>query len=277
MWGTGRSSKFPPDRKYLRCGPFMTKTFILILFLVLTTILRGQSIENISKRLNLLYNSPQIKFDTTGFSRLPKFQFFCTSEIIITEKDGTERVVPSETEDPWRYYSVIDLNKDGLNDLIYSGPCNPYYQTGIFMNDGKKLQLVYDYAGEIVSIEKSGSGTIINCLRQAIGCDSDNELTEIVISKARSPTINRITYGIIPKLNLRNLKTVRVKGILRWSPRQDDVEKKDSCSDRLIKGNHLLLVDEATDAIQLDKSGHWLLIIFKKNRDESIIGWIKSE
>lgn len=261
-----------------RCVPFIMKSCILISFLGLAIISRGQSIGEIQKRLNLLNKADKIKFDTTGFSKLPKFKFFCTSDIVIIEKDSTETIVPSEAKDAWKYFSIIDLNNDGLKDLIYSGPCNPYDQTGIFINNGKELQLVYDYPGSIISIEKNGSRTIMNSLKEACCCDSDFDFTEIVINKGSSPvTTNRITYGQIPKTNFKNLEQVKVKGILRRTPKQDDADKKDDCSDRIVKGNHWLLVDKATDVIKLDQSGQWLLILYKKNKDESIIGWIKSE
>ncbi len=254
------------------------KSYILIFFLGLTAISRGQSIVNIQKRLSLLNNAEKIEYDTTGFSVLPKFKFFCTSDMVIIEKDSTERIVPSETKGSWKYYSVIDLNNDGLNDLIYSGPCNPYDQTGIFINDGKKLQFVYDFPGAIISIDKNDSRTIINSLKKACCCDSDYDFTEIVINKgSSSATTNRITYAVIPPTSFKNLEQVKVKGILRRTPKQDDANKKDQCSNRIFKGNHWLLVDKATDAIKLDQSGEWSLVLYKRNKDESIIGWIKIE
>jgi hypothetical protein len=257
------------------CGLSTMKIYFLIFFLGFTAVSMGQSIENIQKRLKLLNTDMKVKFDTTGFSKLPRFSFFCTSEIVITEEGGTEKIVPSETQEPWKYYSVIDLNNDGLNDLIYSGPCSVYDQTGVFVNDGKTLQLVYDYPGRIISIEQNGIRTTINSLYQPTGCDPDNELTEIVISKGISATTNRISFANIPKLNLDELKKVKIKGMLRWSPKQDDMEKKEGCFDRLVKGNHLLLIDKLTEVIQLKQSGRWLLILYKKNKDESIIGWIE--
>ncbi|NOS92106.1 MAG: hypothetical protein HOP30_09305 [Cyclobacteriaceae bacterium] len=251
------------------------KTTILIFFLTLTIGSQCQSIENIKKRLQLLSDSSKIRSDTTGLSRLPRFTFFCTAEIIITEEDRTEKTIPSEIQDPWNYYSVIDLNNDGLNDLVYSGPCNPYDQTGILLNDGKSLQLIYDYPGVVISIVKGSTQTTIHSLYRPTGCYSNNELIEITIVKGKPPSINRIGYTVIPKLNLQNLKNVKVQGVLRWSPKQDDVERKDECSDQRIKGNHLLNIDKPTEAIQLDQFGQWRLVLYKTSNHESIIGWIK--
>ncbi len=271
--------RIPPLRQApKRCGPFIMKSYLLILFLGLGTMSQGQSIENLQKRLSFLNNPATIKFDTTGLSKLPKLKFLCTSDIVVIEPNSTEKIVPSETKDSWRYFSVIDLNNDGLNDLIYSGPCNPYDETGIFINDGKNLQLVYDYPGAIISIEKYGSRTIINSLKEACCCDSDFDFTEIVINKGSSlVTTNRITYGQIPKTNFKNLEKIKIKGILRRTHKQDDADKKDQCSDRIIKGNHWLSVDKEADAIKLSQSGQWVQVLYKKNKDESIIGWIKSE
>lgn len=255
----------------------MMKATILIFFVTLALGSQGQSIENIKKRLQLLSDSSKIRPDTTGLSGLPRFTFFCTAEITIIDADGSEKTIPSEIQDPWNYYSVIDLNNDGLNDLVFSGPCNPYDQTGILLNDGKSLQLVYDYPGLVISIEKGGTGTTIHSLHQPLGCYSNNELIEITIVKGKSPTINRIGYTFIPKLNLQNLKAVKVQGVLRWSPKQDDVERKDQCSDRMLKGNHLLTIDKPAEAIQLDQSGQWRQVLYKTSNYESIIGWIKNK
>ncbi len=208
-------------------------------------------------------NAPlKLKYDTNGFSKLPKFHFLC---------DG-------ENQNKSDFYSVVDLNNDGLNDLMYSGPCMPYDQTAIFINDGKSLLLVYDYPGTIISLEKNDSGTTINSLKEAIACDRDFEFTEIVISHVPSPpTTNRIGYAMIPKKNFKNLKQIKVKGVLRRTPHQDDLDKKDHCSNKILKGNHWLAIEMESPVIKLDQSNGWQLVLYKKNKDESIIGWVKSE
>lgn len=246
---------------FLSCRVFIMKNCFLVLLVGLTTISRGQVIEDIQKRLNFLNNPSSLKYDTTGFSKLPKFEFFCDDD----------------NPNKWDYFSVIDLDNDGLNDLVYSGPCSPYDKTGIFINDGKRMSKIYDFPGAIISLEKTGSGTIINSLKESIGCDPNFDFTEIVIKRGTSPATNRIIYAMMPKSNFKNLEQIKIKGVLRRTPKQEDADKKDQCSNRILKGNHWLSIEKESNVIKLDQSDNWQLVLYKKSKDESVIGWIRSE
>ena len=136
-----------------------------ILLGTFTTFVYGQPLDDLSKRLKHLERQDDFKFDTTGFSSLPKFDYRC---------DNANR-------HRWDYFHVVDLNQDGLNDLIYSGPCSPNNQTAIFLNNGRVFRKIYDYPGKIVSIEKSESATIINILKEAIPCENYSQYTEVTI------------------------------------------------------------------------------------------------
>jgi len=251
------------------------KSYILIFFLGLTTISRGQSIENIQKRLSLLNNVAKVKYDTTGFSKLPKFRFLCTSDIVIIENDSTETIVPSDTEDPWKYYSVIDLNDDGLKDLIYSGPCLPYDQTGIFLNDGKTLKLIHDYPGKVVALEKLDEKTEINILKEACCCDYYSDYIQVTIWNDSRVDKNQITFWGNAEVKVDKLAKFKTKGILRTSPEINDKKKKDDCSDQIIEGNHLARINKLTTVVQLSQSGQWRLVLYEVDKDNSYIGWIK--
>jgi hypothetical protein len=235
-------------------------------------------LDHPQRRLNLLNNPVKVTFDTTGFFRLPKSKYFCTSDVVIIHNDSTKSIVPSETKDTWNYYSVLDLNDDGLNDLVYSGPCNPYYQTGVFINDGKELLLVYDFPGTIISIEKGNTGTTIHSLKEACCCDPDFDFTEIVVEKGSLfAKVNRITFRKIPLQDFKKLERIKVKGVLRHTPVVDDELKKDHCLDGMIEGNHWLTLDKETEVIRISQSGPWALVLYEQTKYQSIIGWMKSK
>jgi hypothetical protein len=215
-------------------------------------------LQNIQRRVNLITHPSSIKYDTTGLSKLSGFNNKCDDE----------------NDHPWDYYSVVDLNQDGQDDLIYSGPCLPYSQTSIYVTEANRLLLLYDHVGTVISMEDLVTQTKINSLREAIGCDFASELTEIIIEGSLPPVIHSIEYRVLPKKNFENLTNIKVKGILRTSPRKDDADKKDVCSETIYKGNQLLNIEEETEVIQLGHEGEWKLVLYDQNKFHSIIGWI---
>lgn len=251
------------------------KNCILIFVLGLTITSRGQSIEEVQKRLTLLTHPDKLVYDTTGLSRLPKFKYFCTSDGVIIDKDSTETIVSSETEDPWRYYTVIDLNGDELNDLIYSGPCLPYDQTGIFLNDGKTLKLIHDYPGKLVSLEKSVDKSVVNILKESCCCDYYSDYIQVTIWNDSHVDKNRITFFGSTEIKVDKVTELKLRGILRTSPEINDAKVKDVCSDQIIEGNHLARIDKPTTIIQLSQIGQWRLILYPVDKENSYIGWIK--
>lgn len=218
---------------------------------------RESRLESIQRRVNLINHPVSIKYDTTGFSKL-----------------SVDNNCDDENEHPWDYYSVVDLNNDGQNDLIYSGPCMVYSQTSIYVTEANRLLLLYDQPGGIISMEFVGTQTRTNILREANGCLSSSELTEIIIEGTSSPIVHSIEIHVLPKKNFQNLTYIKVKGILRWSPRKDDVDHKDGC-EQVYKGNQLLNIEEETEVIQLDQQGEWKLVLYDQNKFHSVIGWIQ--
>ena len=251
------------------------KSYILIFVLGLTITSRGQSVEEVQKRLNLLTHAKKLVYDTTGLSKLPKFAYFCISDAVIIDKDSTETIVPSETEDPWKYYTVIDINGDKLSDLIYSGPCMPYDRTGIFLNDGKTLKLIHDYPGKLVSIDKLIEKTVVNILKESCCCDYYSDYIQVTIWNDSHVDKNQITFFGNTEIKIDNLTKLKVKGILRTSPDINDKQVKDVCSDEILEGNHLARIDKLTTVVQLSQIGQWRLILYPVDNDISYIGWIK--
>jgi hypothetical protein len=234
---------------------------LTIFLLVLSVASRSQTLSDTEERLRLLTNKEKWRFDTTGFSILPRFNHRCDIN----------------NESPFDYYHVLDLNMDGKKDLIYSGPCNPYSQTTIFLNDGLKLKPIHDYPGLLVSIETKADSKSVNIFKESIACDRFSELIQVTIFKDSRIETNQITFDATTKIQTETLSEIRVKGVLRTTPELDDKGKEDDCSGQAKKGNHLLYLDKLTSVIELKREGHWRLILYPMNRMNSWIGWISVE
>lgn len=220
----------------------------------------AQTVEDVRRKLLVLSSPSPFMADTANLSKLPKLDYMCDDE-------NTRR---------GDFYSVVDLNDDGLNDLLYSGPCLPYDQTGIFINYGSKLEKVYDYPGAIISVKKTSSGTVIASLKEPAGCDRFYELTEINIEGPRART-TRISFTQRPTFTSTDLSVTTVKGILRSSSIEDNEVREDECSGQSVRGNHLLTIERDTHAIRLAHAGTWLLVLVAQDGEHSIIGWIANK
>ena len=117
------------------------KYILIAIGMVMMTACRPQSLNEIDKQLRIMLNPDSLACDTLGFTSLPKHDNFCST--------GNEH--------PWDYYHVADVNQDGHPDLIYSGPCMPYSQTIVYLNDGLKLKPIYNSPGKIIFLEHQPS------------------------------------------------------------------------------------------------------------------------
>lgn len=241
---------------------------IILLFLFIIPILSfGQSLDITKKNLQLLLESTSIiefKLDSTGFSKLPRIDYFCE-----TEKYET------------RYYNnwhLVDLNNDKLNDLIYSGPCLPYSQTAVFINNGKTLEEIHDYPGQLISIDKNEKYTTVNVIKKSVGCDDYTEFIEIKIGQNNQIDKHTIQYYLDTKINLidNQLKKKIISGTIRTTPIIDNFIHKHLCYDDVtIKGNQILHIENKNVIVIYSKDG-WSQVLYKKNDENSIIGWIKN-
>jgi hypothetical protein len=231
---------------------------LTILFLGLATGLNAQTLASIEKRLRLLEKRQDWIYDTLGLSSLPKLEYQCY-----------------EDQSSLNFCHLVDLNKDGRKDLIYSGPCKPYYQTGIFFNTGRDLKMFQNYPGKLVSIEKDRDKTIVNILKGSCCCDYYSEYIEITIWNDSRVEKNTITFEGNTEIKLDQLKELEIKGVLRTSPEINDKKREDDCSDQLIEGNHLVRLKNLTTVVQLSSSGEWKLVLYAPDRENSYVGWIK--
>lgn len=233
----------------------MRYLFIIIGLLISTSSL-GQELNSIKTRLNLLKTKIDFKLDSTGISKLTLPSYYC---------------IENKLENSWH---VQDLNNDGLNDLIYSGTCQPYSQTAIFLNSQKGYKLVYDYPGKLISIINSSTELKINILKPSCCCDYYSDLIEVLINNKSEIQKNTISFYFETKIKTSNkLYSRTISGVLRGAPTIDDNVKKDVCSDNTIVGNQIEIINNKT-AIILNTKKNWSLVLIRKSDSYSILGWI---
>jgi hypothetical protein len=236
------------------------KYLLTILVVGLAVHSHGQKLTELHQRLKFLEDRRDFQHDTTGFSTLPRFDNFCDNDNS-TESD---------------YYHVADLNSDGIKDLIYSGPCKPYGQTRVFLNTGKSFKKAYSFPGQLVSLEDKSGVTVMNILKEACCCDYYSEFIQVTIDGASNVTKNIIAFAAKTKIKLNTKpKVVKVVGVIRTTPEVNDTNKKDSCRNQILKGNHVTRIHKFTDIIQLSEVGPWWLVLYQQNHERSWIGWMK--
>jgi hypothetical protein len=226
----------------------------------LTAVSYAQPLTDIAKRLKLLEEQPEFIYDVSGFSSLPKLDYHCDNE----------------NQNKSDYYHVVDLNNDGLKDLIYSGPCAPYYQTAIFINTGRVFRKLYDNPGKITSLEKDTSSTIINIFKEACCCEFYSQYIQLTINNKSQLGRNTIVFGAQTKITVgTRLREEKVVGTLRTTPHVNDVLKRNECNDAVVRGNQLKRIYDFSNIIQLNKVGPWWLVLYPESSERSWVGWMK--
>lgn len=235
------------------------KYWLTILGGVLVVASYAQPLADISKRLKALEKQSAFQHDTVGFRSLPKFDYRCDNN----------------NEHPWDYYHVMDVNNDGLKDLIYSGPCDKQGQTGIFLNLGRVFKRIYDFPGVIVSID-TGEHTTINILREACCCEDYSQYIQISIDKDARVTKHTIVFAPKTKITVANkLSRIKVVGTIRATPQINDVIKRNQCNTAVLKGNQLTRIQDFKNIVQLNKSGPWWLVLYPESNEKAWIGWMR--
>jgi hypothetical protein len=235
------------------------KTFFIFLLVAWPAFASGQSDAEISKRLKLLVTRPSPKYDTSGMSSLPKFNYRCNNE----NKFAAE------------FFHVVDLNDDGLSDIVYSGPCGGNYQTGIFLNIGKAFKKIYDYPGQVIFVEKDSVSTAVNILKEASACDFYSQYIQVRVDRKSQLAKNTIVFGAKTKISVANrFRKDKVVGTLRTTPHINDVVKRDECNNA-VRGNQLTRISEFKDIVQLNRFGPWWLVLYPESNERSWIGWMK--
>ncbi|PKV50954.1 hypothetical protein ATE84_3023 [Aquimarina sp. MAR_2010_214] len=234
---------------------------ILIIALLISYISYSQTQTDLRDQLMVLVNADSVNFklDSTGFEKLPKIDYDCY--------DGESGI----------FWHVQDLNNDGLKDLIYSGPCKPYYQCIIFLNDGTKLNNVYDSPGKLLKVQTDHLASKISILKSNCCCDYYSEFTEISIGFDNRMVKAIVEYHFDTKVSLASeLKEKLISGVLRSKPIVYDNIHQDPCLPQKNIGNQILKINNEK-VVVLDFKEGWYLILHKKDNEHSIIGWVKKE
>jgi hypothetical protein len=243
------------------------KFTLTLLFIGLFSQMNGQTLREVERLIGLITSPDSVVNDTTGFSELPRLKFLCDDHA--SKKDSPER------KSKWAFYNVLDLNADGRNDLVYSGPCSPYDHTALFLNDGLKLRSIFEYPGRIVSIRQLDDRSIITLFKASCCCDSYSDLVEITVYSDSRVEERWITFFGNTEIKTDNLAKISAKGILRTTPELIDAKTKDPCTDEVMQGNHLKNIPKATNVVQLSAVESWRLILYPEDSKHSWIGWIK--
>lgn len=232
------------------------KCVIRIVFLLTSLSLFSQDFSDIKTRIGLLKTTANFKVDSTGISKIPIPTYYCNT---------------NDTENNWH---VQDLNNDGLKDLIFSGTCQPYHQTAIFLNSKKGFQLVYDAPGKILSITSTTNGTEINSYNPSCCCEYYSNLIKVTINNTSAVKESTMSFHDKTTITASNkLYAKTVSGILRSTPVVDDITKKDPCTAEEKTGNRIGIVENES-AIVVNQEKNWLLVFIKQNGSYAV-GWIK--
>lgn len=219
----------------------------------------GQSLDALKstiKRLSIA-KTVNFKMDSTGLSKLPKPVYYCS--------EGVKDIA----------WHVVDLNKDGQKDLIYSGPCQPYSQTAIFINNGAKLKKVYEYSGALTSIKSDDEQTIISILMQPMGCIYYADYIQVAIGLDTKIKKHTIEYHTDTKIGVADtIEKKHLSGVLRTQPIVNDSIHKDACTSDIFIGNQITKLTNK-EVVIIDTQNKWSQVLYKKNEDYSIIGWMK--
>lgn len=235
---------------------------ILFIALFWTTDASSQKPPSLSARLALLIDLPEFKYDTTGISNLRLPDNHCARK----------------NDNSSDFYHLTDLNNDGKKDVIYSGPCEPFEQTSIYLSISGGWKRVYSYPGKLITIERKSSGSIIHILKDVCCCYPFKEFIQLSIDNDSKIVRDVITLGGETRVRINTrFKDEKVMGTLRTSPIVNDNPKADECKRQVYRGNQLRRIEGFKDVTQLYKSGSWWLVLFRENQERAWIGWMKLE
>jgi hypothetical protein len=237
------------------------KAFFVILFLAMTSAGLAQDLADIRNKINYIINQKYLKMDSTGLSRLKGFRCECIEDL--------------EVELEQNCFHVTDLNFDGKKDVIYSGPCPIYSDVNIYLNKGTGFKVAHRTVGDVVAIKRLGNRTKIYNLYDMCCSRGDHWLEEIVVEKDSAYVSDVIYYCEQTHISSDNtFLSVKVSGVLRETPEEDDAIKILPGDSEETVGNHILVLDEPRQAFRIRVDGQWALVLVNLSPGHSVIGWI---
>lgn len=236
------------------------KNLLFLLFITVHTAF-SQVDDGLYKCMDLILSADKSNFnlDSAGLSQLPDVNYEC-------EKggDGTN-------------WHVVDLNKDGLNDLIYSGPCQGAFQSAVFLNSGENFNKIHEYPGKLQAIDFSDNETNIYFLKTSCCCDYYSDLITVNLRFDKTVKTKHISYHFNTKLSAsKKFKEMEISGVLRYEPMLNDSMSKDPCTDRPRIGNRIRSLTNKK-VILLDTKRGWNLVLYREDEGQAFIGWIRMD
>ncbi|WP_109098210.1 hypothetical protein [Aquimarina sp. AU58] len=234
---------------------------ICCLFLTLSGCAQNNSLKT---QLQLLQNPSGYKFplDSTGFSVIKNAKFYT--------KNGDTDVFDINSEN----IHVVDVNNDGEKDIIYQD-IRHYQATVLLLKKGNDFVEIWNGPGALVSL-KEGGKTTMYVLSSAIGCFDMTMLSTLVINSDNTLVENTIALYSDTKMSTisKTFEQKIILGILRTQPVINDQKKTDPCTGDLKTGNQIRTIENKAVTV-IKKQNEWFLVVLKE-KDQSIIGWIKN-
>ncbi|WP_103070126.1 hypothetical protein [Aquimarina sediminis] len=234
--------------------------FIGCLFLTLFGYAQNDHLET---QLKLLKTPPVNIFplDSEGFLKMKNATFFT--------KNGDTDVFDINNEN----VHLIDFNNDGQKDIIYQDTRH-YTTTVLLTKKDNDFVEIWNAPGALVDI-KQEEQTTIHVLSRPIGCFDMMMLSTLVINSDNTLSENTIAHYSDTKMSTINkvLQQEIISGILRTRPVINDNKKIDPCTGDPKTGNQIRTIKNK-EVVVIKTQKEWLLVILKE-KDQSIIGWVK--
>lgn len=170
---------------------------------------------------------------------------------------------------------MVDLDNDGDQDLIFDGPCAPYKQVIIYINDGGKLRIIWDEPGEVISVSQHEEGSEVLVWNEACCCNNYKSLSSIGIQKLEEkPNVESLSWhqNIQVPINFYT-KSQQAIGVFRSSPFIEDQVRKDECTGESVIGNQDFILENQVSAFKITSQGNMQLLAVEVLPNCWNLGW----
>ncbi|MCI4668575.1 MAG: VCBS repeat-containing protein [Bacteroidia bacterium] len=194
---------------------------------------------------------------------------------------------------PWEFLHFIDLDRDGLEDVIYVGSCAPYNSTWIFWGEGSgsfSLKNLNDslrlyFYDTLNSIEQDSSGTQLVLTHHSCCADYTYVISKFVVPKGQKQIVklaslkfsNRI-YSHWEKVGLN--KEMKLKSAIispdsvRSMPSHENYWMEDPASDDMMHYNFEFYIPRRTSGYVLKEHPEKPWVLCMIGETEIGIGWL---
>jgi hypothetical protein len=169
-------------------------------------------------------------------------------------------------------YSPVDLNADGQLDVIYSGICDPYDRTFIFLYQNGQMVELTNLPGRVVSVAQHATGAVVDIFYNGCCCDYLNRQIVLKIDQQGNFAKHTIYFHRDTQVVIGQVQEIILSGVMRWQPNWNPAE--DLCND----GDSTAVqypVLANTKVVQLYRQGDWTLVACPQNAHEAWLGWVQ--